>query len=151
MIRLQAWLLRLVWWFIELRARWYRWRRGQICVCASVRIHSISTDGQEQLMGAISGAVFSEVAAHGHFRLRVSAGGEVAIEVENLTRSRLPFAGMFEMATEFGREILPIPPTVLEPTARRVIRLRVIRGGFFNALVIPTFLSRLKGKHANNQ
>jgi len=146
MTEFRRWFLWLVWWVRELRGRWYRWRRGLVSVCSVVQIHSIRIDGSEQLMGSVPGMIFSEAAIRMSMRLPVSAGGEVAIEVENRSRNRLPFQGMFEMGT-FGqsrRELLPIPPTVLEPNERRVIRLRVIHGGLIEGLMIPTWLPALK-------
>jgi hypothetical protein len=146
MTKFRRWFSWVIWYVRDLRARWYRWCRGLVNVCSVIQIHSIRIDGSEQLNGSVPGTVFSEVAHRTCIRLPIPAGGEVALEVENLTQSRLPFRGMFQMrgAHEFRMELLPIPPLILEPKERCVIRLRAIRGGFIEGLMIPNSLPALK-------
>lgn len=126
----------------------WRWQRDQVPVCTQVSLVSLQVEGVEQLIrGPVPGALFSEVSCGRRLNARVSAGGDVLVTVQNLSKDRLPFQGCFEMDSDVlpgRRELLPIPAIVLPPSEQATVSLRVIHGGVLRGLMIPTLLAKPK-------
>lgn len=142
MLRWWLWFYWHVW--HELRQRWYCWRNGVVELAQSVRVHSVTWSGQELLLGQCSlpGTSFGECDLSALYRVRLVPGGELSLEVENVSNRPVPFRGAVFVRDQHGSTIYAFPPTQLGPRQTSRIFVQVTGSGSLDRIFIPTHVKR---------
>lgn len=144
-MRILRWWLWFYWHvWLELRQRWYCWRNGVVRLAQSVRVHSVTWSGQELLLGRCSlpGTSFGECDLTPCYGPRLVPGGEISLEVENLSNRPLPFQGAVFAHDQHGSTIHPFPTTLLGPRQTARVSVRMMGSGKLDRIFIPTHVKR---------
>lgn len=144
-MRMWRWWLWFYWhvWH-EFRQRWYCWRHGVVRLAESVRVHSVAWSGQELLLGQCSlpGTMFGECAGNACYGPRLVPGGEISLEVENVSKRAVTFQGAVFTRDTHGSTTYAFPPTLLRPKQSARVVVRVMGAGTLDRIFIPTHVKR---------